>query len=119
MMTLHGAQPAPIDPAQLPYAVNHAAGPNVLFPIAIFITIVLGTLDLLGYTHLPLYVVWAPPALLTWHVVSFIRLRNAFHLALQMHAHDQALNAMVAAQHEQVRQGHLSQDRLNAVTQGR
>lgn len=116
MLTINGESVSPIDPSQLPFTVNNAAGPTILFPIAVLITILTGTLNLLGYTHIPLYVVFAPPLLLALHVISFIRLRNAVHLALQMHAHDLRLNAMVAAQHEQVKAGHLSQDRLNAIT---
>jgi hypothetical protein len=116
MLTINGESVSPINAAELPFTVNRAAGPNILIPIAIFLTIVMGTLNLVGYAHIPLYLVFAPPLLLAAHVISFIRLRNAVHMALQMHTHDLKLQMLVEQSRERATIGHLSQERLDAIT---
>jgi hypothetical protein len=119
MLTINGENVSPLNTADAPFTVNRAAGPNVLIPIALGLTVVMGIVSFMGYVNIPAYIIIAPPALLAAHVISFIRLRNAVHLALQMHTHDLKLQIAIEQSQEQHRVGHLSQERLDAITRHR
>jgi hypothetical protein len=118
MYDFNGAATQPLDPADLPYAQHGAAGPNWLIPLSIAFLVVCEVLNLTHLTSIPFYVAIAPAALLALHLVSFIRTRNAVLMALSAHIHNVKLDAAVEASQQAAQKGHLSRERIAAMSGG-